>query len=55
MIRCVLLDLDGILINPWRLYVESFRRILKLSFHPTLTGSEVRSPQVSRTDMTGSQ
>jgi len=55
MIRCALFDLDGTSVNPWRLYVESFRRTLKPCFHPTLTDSEFRSLQANRTDMTGSQ
>jgi phosphoglycolate phosphatase-like HAD superfamily hydrolase len=47
MIRCVLFDLDGTLINTWRLNPEPLRHILGLHFQPTLTNSEIPAKQAS--------
>jgi|GEM_PF-1855567 len=47
MIRCALFDLDGTLINTWRLNPEPLRHILWLHFQPTLTESEILAKQAS--------
>jgi len=47
MIRCALFDLDGTLINTWRLNPEPLRHILGLHFQPTLTDSEILAKRAS--------
>lgn len=39
--RCILFDLDGTLINTWRLYMESFRLTLEPLFGRRLTDQEI--------------
>lgn len=41
MIRGVLFDFDGTLIDTWRLYLESFRRALHPHFQRSLTDEEI--------------
>lgn len=37
VIRCVLFDLDGTLVDTWDLYVEAYTRTLELSYGRRLT------------------
>lgn len=47
MMRCVLFDLDGALINAWRLNSESLRHMLELHFQPTFTDSKILAKRAS--------